>query len=83
MVMKSDRVLGVLALMLIACSRQSLPSSGEATGSRAAAAPSAKLDAVLSAQTDELKARYAARHPKETIEFFGIQTRDNRRRYVA
>ena len=32
----------------------------------------AKLDAVLAAQAPEVKARYAHRHPKETLEFFGI-----------
>ncbi|MEM9688481.1 MAG: methyltransferase, partial [Pseudomonadota bacterium] len=36
------------------------------------AAPSA-LAALLDAQPDEIKARYASRNPKETLEFFGIQ----------
>ncbi len=31
------------------------------------------LDALLDAQPDEFKARYPHRHPKETIEFFGIE----------
>lgn len=31
------------------------------------------LDAALSSQSEEAKARYGARHPKETIEFFGIE----------
>ncbi len=31
------------------------------------------LDAVLAAQEDDVKARYTYRHPKETIEFFGIE----------
>lgn len=34
---------------------------------------SAKLTDILDARSDELKARYGARHPKETIEFFGIK----------
>ncbi len=34
---------------------------------------SAKLDAVLAAQPDEAKARYQYRHPKETLEFFGVK----------
>jgi len=74
--MKSYLVLSLIALTLIACSRQSPPAStGEATAPQASLAPGAgaKLDAVLAAQTDEVKARYPARHPKETIEFFGIQ----------
>jgi predicted methyltransferase len=33
---------------------------------------SARLEAVLAAQSDETKARYDARHPAETLEFFGI-----------
>jgi len=32
-----------------------------------------KLDAVLAAQSDETKARYQYRHPKETLEFFGVE----------
>lgn len=31
------------------------------------------LDAILAAQPDDAKARYGARHPKETLEFFGIE----------
>lgn len=33
---------------------------------------SAKLDAILSAQPDSVKARYQYRHPKETLDFLGI-----------
>ena len=32
----------------------------------------AKLDNILAAQTDKVQARYDARHPAETLEFFGI-----------
>ena len=32
----------------------------------------AKLGAILDARPDEVKARYGARHPAETLEFFGI-----------
>jgi predicted methyltransferase len=31
------------------------------------------LEAVLAAQPDEIQARYDARHPRETLEFFGIE----------
>ncbi|MEL7448504.1 MAG: methyltransferase [Pseudomonadota bacterium] len=31
------------------------------------------IDGVLAAQPEEVQARYAYRHPKETIEFFGIE----------
>ena len=33
----------------------------------------AKLDVILAAQPEGNQARYAARHPKETLEFFGIE----------
>lgn len=32
-----------------------------------------KLAAILDAQPDEVKARYQYRHPKETLEFFGVE----------
>lgn len=35
--------------------------------------PGAELAAILAAQPDEVKARYAFRNPQETIEFFGIK----------
>ncbi|WDI31444.1 hypothetical protein PUV54_15950 [Hyphococcus flavus] len=34
---------------------------------------SEKLDAVLAAQSDDVKARYQYRNPKETLEFFGVE----------
>lgn len=34
---------------------------------------SVKLDTVLAAQSDEAKARYQYRHPKQTLQFFGIK----------
>ena len=40
--------------------------------STAYTADSAALESVLAAQPDEIKARYDARHPAETLEFFGI-----------
>lgn len=33
----------------------------------------AKLDEVLNAQDEAVKARYTYRHPKETLEFFGVE----------
>jgi predicted methyltransferase len=76
--MKSSLLLSAMALTLLACSKPTPPPavSTEATAPQATAAPtndSAKLDALLAAQPEEVKARYAARHPRETIEFFGIQ----------
>lgn len=75
-------LLGAAAAALIACSQQKRPD--EATPAPAAAAtetlpsvtapPTAaeRLDAVLAAQLDAEKARYQYRHPKETLEFFGV-----------
>jgi len=34
---------------------------------------STKLDAVLASQPDHMKARYQYRHPKETLDFFGVK----------
>src|SRR5690606_20327708 len=39
----------------------------------AATSPSSMLDAVLAAQPEEAQARYQWRHPKETLQFFGIE----------
>src|ERR1044071_1045785 len=72
--MKSRVLLSVIALALVACSKQSPPqTSADAAAPQAAMPSDAKLDAVLAAQDEAEKARYGARHPKETIEFFGIQ----------
>lgn len=38
-----------------------------------ALAASERLDSVLAAQPDDAKARYQHRHPKETLEFFGVE----------
>ena len=39
----------------------------------AAASDAPSLEALLDAQPDEVKARYAHRHPQETLEFIGIE----------
>jgi len=65
-----------LALLLAACSSQQAAPPPETAQAAAAAAPSeatAKLDAVLAKQADEVKARYPQRHPKEMMEFLGVQ----------
>jgi predicted methyltransferase len=64
-----------LALLLAACSSQATPAP-ETAQSAAAAAPAAateQLDAVLAKQSDDIKARYPQRHPKEMMEFLGVQ----------
>ncbi len=64
----------VAALALSACQRSEPPaeSTPEPTAASQQSA-SETLNAVLDAQPDEVKARYPHRHPKETIEFFGIE----------
>jgi len=75
----------LLASSLLACqpgSGTDSAASGEAE-TEAAPAPasrteaeqraSERLDAVLAALPDDVKARYPYRHPKETLEFFGIE----------
>lgn len=47
------------------------PKTGSATAQAAYAEE--RLDAVLAAQSDETKARYQYRHPKETMQFFGVK----------
>jgi len=72
------------ALVALSCSQAGSPpaaspeSTTAAEGSPAAPAPesaaaSERLAAVLDAQPEDAKARYEHRHPKETLEFFGIE----------
>lgn len=74
--MRKYRHLGALALFLFACSQASTPPAeapqAPATEGEAPAA-SDRLEAVLAAQPEDVKARYPHRHPKETLEFFGVQ----------
>lgn len=67
------------ALTLVACGNggADVKKAASDTADKAKAemvmkANSAKLDTILAAQADTAKARYDARHPKETLEFFGI-----------
>jgi predicted methyltransferase len=67
---------GAAALALFGCSKPEAPpaSTPEPTAQTSAQSnPSEKLDAVLAAQPEEDKARYEYRHPKETLEFFGVE----------
>lgn len=62
---------------LFACSKESPPpattSTPPAEPTAQQASPSERLDTVLAAQSDADKARYAARHPKEMLEFFEVK----------
>ena len=67
------------AFALVACQQQESAAPVEdaaATAQEPAADPTAgqsALDALLDAQPDDVKARYQYRHPRETLEFFGIE----------
>jgi predicted methyltransferase len=77
------RVLALLiGLALLGCERSTAPeapppAAGDGPAGRVAesTAPSAsaQLAEILAAQPDEVRARYAYRHPQETLEFFGIE----------
>ena len=69
-------------LVLASCSVseiiESVPESPPASIEQSAeaisqATSSNSLDAILAAQDDATKARYQYRHPKETLEFFGVE----------
>ncbi len=63
-----------LVLLLSACeSPTEAPVEKAPVEEAPAAATLDALGSVLAAQPDEVKARYAYRHPHETIRFFGIQ----------
>lgn len=67
-----------LAAVLSACSppEEAPPEAPEAPETMSAAEPAPAVDplgAVLAAQPAEAQARYVYRHPRETLEFFGIE----------
>jgi len=78
-----NKLLPLLCLVCVAAcqrSEQAPPAEPAANAPAAAAeeAPAAaaaenRLAAVLAAEPDDVKARYVYRHPKETLEFFGIE----------
>lgn len=78
--MKRHLFIAAAVLTLVACSKETTPPAAPsdpnaAVGATSAtqASPSERLDAVLAAQSEETKARYPHRHPKQTLEFFGIE----------
>jgi len=66
----------LLAVALAAC-QPATESQSDSAAEKAAVAESAKKDTrlatVLAAQPEDVQARYQYRHPKETLEFFGIE----------
>ena len=66
----------VAALLLAACqpSADAPAPAAEAPAQEAAEMPAANsLDDILAAQPEDVQARYTYRHPKETLEFFGVE----------
>lgn len=80
MSMKSIYCTTVAAFMLVACG-DNAPDVKEAAENPVAPVKevmakvdhSASLTAILAAQDDKAKARYEARHPQQTLEFFGVK----------
>lgn len=80
-------LLSASALALVACSNEpAATASSNENGAQESATSEAsmsaeattltaeeRLDAVLAAQSEETKARYQYRHPKETLQFFGVE----------
>lgn len=64
-----------LTLCLAACQpgAESEPAAESATDATATVVEAGSLAAILAAQPEDVQARYAYRHPKETLEFFGIE----------
>lgn len=77
-------LIGASALAMAACGQETEPpaipseiaveeAEVEAVDTADMAGAEEALDAVLAAQSEETKARYQYRHPKETLMFFGIE----------
>ncbi len=75
------RVLPIISLILsciIACGTTTQKESHSQLASSALDSNDlAHLDAVLASQPEDVKMRYAFRHPRETLSFFGIEPGDN------
>jgi predicted methyltransferase len=73
--MKRHLVCAVTVLALAACAPKEDAAAVDAAPATQAApeTASSRLETVLAALPEAEKARYAARHPKEMIEFFGLQ----------
>lgn len=71
------RVFTALTVLLVAaCGPSPAPqdtAAGPAADPAPATAPARDLGAILAAQPEEIKARYPWRHPKETLQFLGIE----------
>jgi predicted methyltransferase len=65
----------LLTVCLAACqpAAESEPTTESAAAATAAVVEAGSLATILAAQPEEVQARYAYRHPRETLEFFGIE----------
>jgi len=63
---------GLMASLLVACATEPATLAVEPV-SAAAVDSNASLTSILEAQDDAAKARFGDRHPRETIQFFGIE----------
>jgi predicted methyltransferase len=71
--LKTAILAAAAALAVAACTKKAeAPASDARPAETQAQSASDRLDAVLASMPDEEKARYAARHPKEMLEFFGV-----------
>ena len=68
-----NRIVAVLACLVLAACQPESEAETAAVPEPQPAAEVATLAAILDAQPEEAKLRYNYRHPKETIEFFGIE----------
>ncbi len=68
-------VIVAVTLALAGCSRQAPAPAEPEPAAAVAPGPTSgeRLDAVLGAQPDAEKSRYADRHPRETLQFFGVE----------
>jgi len=82
MTFKSLMLASFAAIALSACGGGDAVDAAKSTADKAASAAkdvvskavaTASIDDILAAQSDAMKARYDARNPKETLEFFGIK----------
>ncbi len=72
--MRTLLMLSAAALTIVACAKKAdEPATPAVTEAPVAVSTGATLDALLAAQPDAEKARYQYRHPKETLQFFGVE----------
>lgn len=71
--MKTTLTIAALGFLLATQTACTLSTSTVETSTAYNEANSAKLDSILAAQPADVQARFIYRHPKETLQFFGIE----------